>query len=85
MNSVITREREKKNKTSINMLVAPIGSPEGPCVDAARDSLYCPQDNTTIITTTSSSSSSLVSQSMPRAAPRGNPPTPKPRSGILHC
>lgn len=46
------------------MLVSP-GSPEGPCVDAARDSMYCPQEV----------------QAVPRAAPRGNPPTPKPRSG----
>lgn len=45
------------------------GSPEGPCVDAARDSMYCPQD--------------LV-QAVPRAAPRGNPPTPKPR-GKRNC
>lgn len=44
------------------MLVSP-GSPEGPCVDAARDSMYCPQEV----------------QDIPRAAPRGNPPTPKPR------
>lgn len=41
-------------------------SPEAPCVDAARDSQYCPQDAPKI---------------HPRAAPRGNPPTPKPRSG----
>lgn len=46
------------------MLVPP-GSPEGPCVDAARDSLYCPQESM-----------------IPRPAPRGYPPTPKPRSGI---
>lgn len=46
------------------MLVSP-GSPEGPCVDAARDSMYCPQE----------------AQAVPRAAPRGNLPTPKPRSG----
>ncbi|KAJ6645771.1 Protein spire [Pseudolycoriella hygida] len=45
------------------MLVSP-GSPEGPCVDAARDSMYCPQE----------------AQAIPRAAPRGNPPTPKPRA-----
>lgn len=49
------------------MIVAPV-SPEAPCVDAARDSLYCPQDT----------------QFMPQAAPRGGqPPTPKPRSGNL--
>lgn len=46
------------------MLVSP-ESPEGPCVDAARDSMYCPQE---------------IVQA-PRAAPRGNPPTPKPRQG----
>lgn len=49
------------------MIVAPV-SPEAPCVDAARDSLYCPQDT----------------QFIPQAAPRGaQPPTPKPRSGNL--
>ena len=49
------------------MLVSP-GSPEGPCVDAARDSMYCPQEV----------------QTVPRAAPRGNaPPTPKPRGNEL--
>lgn len=48
------------------MIVAPV-SPEAPCVDAARDSLYCPQDI----------------EFIPQAAPRGvQPPTPKPRSGI---
>lgn len=36
-------------------------------VDAARDLMYCPQDP----------------PSVPRAAPRGNPPTPKPRSGKM--
>lgn len=44
-------------------------SPDGPCVDAARDSMYCMQDT----------------QGVPKAAPRGHPPTPKPRSGIFPC
>lgn len=43
------------------------GSPEEASVDAARDSKYCPQEP--------------HHKPPPRAAPRGNPPTPKPRSG----
>ncbi len=55
------------NRYNSTMLMSP-GSPEGPCVDAARDSMYCPQD---------------IVQVVPRAAPRGNPPTPKPRGTKL--
>lgn len=51
------------------MIVASV-SPEAPCVDAARDSLYCPQDI------------QFIPQAAPRCGGGGQPPTPKPRSGI---
>lgn len=72
----------------------PAESPDGPCVDAARDAVYCPPDNSFPSAAPKRGGSSggggsgggtiaaLVTRQsrVPKAAPRTQPPTPKPRS-----
>ncbi|KAL1381357.1 hypothetical protein pipiens_013527, partial [Culex pipiens pipiens] len=53
------------------------GSPDGPCVDAARDELYCPPDKYPVAPPARGRGGT---PRVPKAAPRTQPPTPKPRS-----
>ncbi|KXJ74532.1 hypothetical protein RP20_CCG013461 [Aedes albopictus] len=67
-------------------------SPDGPCVDAARDVAYCPPDSQQRQNPAAAPPPSAVrggtiaalvtrqSRGVPKAAPRTQPPTPKPRS-----
>ena len=57
-------------------------SPDGPCVDAARDLTYCPEDPMPS-PPVMSAKPPLKPLRLPKAAPRTQPPTPKPRSGKM--